>query len=308
MEKGRRKAGRCGDAMRIERAYRPRAVSPNSPRLRSLVIEDPARRAIVGRGGQLQSDLRALFDRSLTPVIVQVGRGVAGIGGVHFDRGIGELFGEGEGHGVQSRLRRDIAERIEGEKRAVVVGLPGERAKTAAHRHDASSAGGAQRRQKGLRDAHGAEHVDVVDRLHPRDIEAARRRTGVQYDAGIVDEDIEAISRRDDDFSRAANAFEIGHVEWNESHVAVIVSQLPDRLAAALNIASPEPNDASLRGELPNDLAADALVGAGDEGEFLVGHRGLLLGWRLTGAWALRAIAQGGSRAYPHDGDDNPVP
>src|SRR5580704_14323249 len=83
-----------------------RRGQPASPGDYAGVVEEPAGRAVVGQGRELDRDRCALLRGADAAEAVEVGRGVAGAAGVDQNAGVTQFLGVLDRDGVEERLRR----------------------------------------------------------------------------------------------------------------------------------------------------------------------------------------------------------
>ena len=84
-----------------------------SPRVGSGRCEESARGTILGQERQSHGLGRSFFNRLMPSKPVKVGRGVAGVRGVHLDCGLAQFVGELDGQHVHRGLGGVVSEQLE---------------------------------------------------------------------------------------------------------------------------------------------------------------------------------------------------
>jgi hypothetical protein len=102
------------------------------------VVKVTAGRAVIGERGEFNNAFGGLFDRPVAGVGIEVGVGVARIGGIHFDARLGQLFREYEHRAVERVLGRIVAKKVEAVVRVGGVGEPAQGSQPATDHYDVS--------------------------------------------------------------------------------------------------------------------------------------------------------------------------
>jgi hypothetical protein len=244
----------------------------------AVFVEEGGGGAVLREGGEADGDLGALGGGAGAAVAVEVGGAVAGVGGVDFDGAWEQFLGEGDSEAVEGGFGGAVGESVEGGEVPVGVASLREGAKAAGDVDDASGGGFLEEREESLDDVEGAEEVGFVDAAKHFEIEFAGRDGFVLsggvlaafgVDAGVVDEDVEALGGFFDVADGGLDGGEVGDFEGKAIDVEAGGFEFGGGLPDTLGIASGHPDGDAGFGELAADFEADAFVGAGDEGDGL---------------------------------------
>ena len=220
------------------------------------------RRRGGGRGGR---SLPRLPRWSGATVVVEVGGGVAGVGGVDLDPGVAQFVRELDRHHVQRGLRGVVAEDLDLGVGRGRVGVEGEGAEAAGDVDDAARGALADEGEHRLGHGDGGEEVGVEVAPDGVEVGLARRPVALGRDARVVDQHVEvavlALDLRGGGLDRLGGA----EVERDLAHVEPLSSQLRGGLRAPRRVARAEQHRHPCLAKLSRDLEADALVRARDE-------------------------------------------
>src|SRR5829696_594768 len=222
-------------------------VDAMSPRYWLAVAEEASGRAVVGKGGQPDRGVSALLNRTRRAGAAHIGSDPAGAHRVHLQPAL--IRCEGAGQRVERRLREPISRTA-----AVHIGeLPG----AAGDVDDPRCIAPPQEGHKCLNQAPGTEGVDFEHLVGAVEV-VVRRADRIAVDAGVVDQRIEVPGLRADLLLGRVDIALVGNVELDRHDPLGLLDVV--RVPGA-----GEHDEAVIRGELTDDLRADASAGPCDQ-------------------------------------------
>lgn len=159
------------------------------PGLGAVLVEEATGGAVGGQGCQTNRRRGALLDAARAAILVQVGRRVAGIGGVDFDCGVFQFGGKGHGNHIDRRLGGVVGKRLDTRKFSCGVAVQGQRTQAAGVVDDPARVRLSEQGKQGAGDREEAEDIGVI-RGPQRLQRCFACRAAVQRDSGVVDQNI----------------------------------------------------------------------------------------------------------------------
>ncbi len=190
-----------------------------------------------------------------------VGLAPAGAARVHLEAL--EVVGEGDGEHVEGRLGGLVG----GRGHAAGLGNAAERAELAGDVDDARGVGLAEHGQGGAGEGEDADDVGLERLAQDGGAQLAGLHAPVEEDAGVIDEDVEAAQVLLDEREGGGDGVGDGDVEADGRGFQPLARELGGGFLTLLGVACTHHDVDAQLAELAGDLEADALVGAGDEGD-----------------------------------------
>jgi hypothetical protein len=175
-----------------------------------------------------------------------------------------------DGEHVQGRLRRAIADDPEGVEFRGRVAEIGERAEAARKVDYPTRSRPLQQRQHRLDDSERAEEIGLERAANRVEIGRTGRSIAGAGDARVVHQDVEPPLVGVDIGRGGGDRGRVGQIDLHKARRDAFAAERPDRRRATVRVARADQDTDSVPAELAGDLEADALVGAGDEGDAVV--------------------------------------